>query len=476
MNLYQTVVGIDPSGRRLSIAAVRGGLGRSVLCAAPVSHDLRGDREQARQDEAEGLLGEYVARNRLAGSAARLCVPAARVYTARLSFPPLKDKDLRAALELELERLFPVPPSRLRFGWRRLGRASGRAAVPLVVAAVPSSYLERWEEICSRAGLSLRGAVPAGWAVASACLLAGVGGGDSAILRDAGGAVEGTVVAGGEPVFSFSRECPGESMAEEGLSGIEEGMGDAPASGGEGPALLAAPPGWFAKEGAGSPAEGGRFRLPEGFETAAEKAMGGPETAGESLPVWSLLGAFGAAADGKTIDFLAPPGGGATTRAARIAVGALAALALLLAAAWPASILLRTGRELAHLDARIEELRPAVAEVERSLEELARVEERIGVLAEAAAGRGEALSILRELTERLPQGTWLTGLRVDERKVEMDGLSPSASEIFPLLTRDGRFRGVEFASPITRQQDNLERFRIRAEFVPPGGGSGEGER
>jgi len=35
---------------------------------------------------------------------------------------------------------------------------------------------------------------------------------------------------------------------------------------------------------------------------------------------------------------------------------------------------------------------------------------------------------------------------------------------------------VEFASPITRQPDNLERFRIRAEFVPQGQASGEGGR
>ena len=49
----------------------------------------------------------------------------------------------------------------------------------------------------------------------------------------------------------------------------------------------------------------------------------------------------------------------------------------------------------------------------------------------------------------------------------MDGISPSASEIFPLLTRDERFRGIEFAAPVTRQgAENLERFQLRAEYVP----------
>jgi Tfp pilus assembly protein PilN len=71
------------------------------------------------------------------------------------------------------------------------------------------------------------------------------------------------------------------------------------------------------------------------------------------------------------------------------------------------------------------------------------------------------------LTDRLPNGTWLLSLRVEGRKVDIEGLSPSASEIFPALTRGGRFRSVEFGAPITRQADNLERFKIRGEFVPP---------
>jgi hypothetical protein len=149
MNLFQTVVGIDPSGRRLALAAVRGGFGRPALCAPPFVGDLRGEREQQLLAEAEGALGDFVARNGLKGSAARLCVPADRVYSARVSFPPIREKDLRPALELELERLFPFPPSRLRFGWRRLPGAAGGKDVTLVVTAAPAEYIEWWEEAVS---------------------------------------------------------------------------------------------------------------------------------------------------------------------------------------------------------------------------------------------------------------------------------------------------------------------------------------
>lgn len=478
MTLFQTVVGIDPSGRRLALAAVRVGVAGPAPHAPAVSHELRGDREQARLEEAEALLGEYVARNRLSGNAARLCVPADRVYVARVTFPPLKDRDLRAALELELERLFPVPPSTLRFAWRTIGDASGKKLSTHVVAAAPAAYLEAWEEIASRAGLALRGAVPAGWAVWSARSFAAAGAppGLSAILRDAGGGVEGTLASGGEPVFTARRACPEESMPAEGLALLEDALVDAPAPEEEGPVALFAPPGWFAKEDTGVGTAGNRFRLEREFERAAAAAVRVGGGADEASAVWKMLGAFGAAADGRTMDLLAPPGGGAASRMGRVGALALAVLTVLLAVAWPSTLALRTSAELRRLDAEIEALRPAVADVEKSLGDLAAVRERIGVLGEGAASRGEALSILRELTGRLPDGTWLTGLRVEDRKVELDGLSPSASEIFPLLTQDGRFRGVEFASPITRQPDNLERFRIRAEFVPPEPGAGEGGR
>ena len=186
----------------------------------------------------------------------------------------------------------------------------------------------------------------------------------------------------------------------------------------------------------------------------------------ESIPGGRVAGAFGAAVALKAIDLSAWGSDSASSRRARIIVWTLAAAAVLLAFAWPATLYVRTKGEISRLDTEIAALGPAVAGVEKSVASLTRVEKKISLLREAASGRGEPLLILSELTDRLPDGTWLTGLRVDGRKVEIDGLSPSANEIFPLLAREGRFRDVAFSSPITRQADNLERFRIGAEFVP----------
>jgi len=468
MNLFQTVVGIDPSGRRLALAAVRGGFGRPALCAPPFVCDLRGEREQQLLSEAEGALGDFVARNGLKGSAARLCVPADRVYSARVSFPRVREKDLRPALELELERLFPFPSSRLRFGWRRLPGAAGGKDVTLVVTAAPAEYIEWWEEAVSRAGLRLTGAIPSGWALSAARSFADRGSGAgrvTAIVRETGDAVECSVLSGGVPVFSSSRQCPPGLMPSEGFSLLEEGLVDLPSAGGDGPVDLVAPPGWYDEEG-GEAGGGSAFRFVGDFPPLPAMPTVGPGGAEESVPARKIAGAFGAAVAFRAIDLAEPGKMERGSRMARLSAGVLALAAILLALAWPAGLYWNTKAELSRLDAEIAALRPDVEEVEVAVGDLVSVGAKISLLREASAGRGEPFLILKELTDRLPEKTWLTGLRVEDRKVEMDGLSPSANEIFPLLARDGKFRGVTFTSPTTRQPDNLERFRIRAEFVP----------
>lgn len=470
MSLFRTVVGIDPSGRRLALSAVRYGLGRPSVALPPAVFDLRGDREEARIEDAERVLADYVARNGLAGCEARVAVPAGRSFVARISCPPLRDRDIRPALALELERVFPVAASKLAFNWRRSPGATRGGTVPLVVVAASSEWIGRWDEIAARAGLSLAGAVPSCWALSEACRriggAVGQAGGVCAIVRDLDGAVECAAMERGEPFFSGERTCPPAAAPSEAFSLLDGALVDVPSPDAGAEATVFAPSGWRPEER--SPKAGdGPFRAVAGFEARAASAMAGPEGPAEGAPVWGALGAYGAALCEKAPDLLFPEKKGAGLRAAaRVATGALAAVALLLALAWPVAVAVRTKQEVGRLDAELASLRPAAARVEKSLAALSDVEGRIAVLGDARAGREGPLVILRELTTRLPQGTWLTGLRVEDRKIEIDGFSPSANEVFTLLTRDGQFREAEFASPITRQPDNIERFQIRAEVAP----------
>jgi hypothetical protein len=453
VSLFKTVVGIDPSGRRLAVAVLQGGVGNPAVAAPPMRAELRSEREAGRAEEAGELLRDYVARNGLAGSEARLCIPADRVFSARLDFPDLRARDLTPALSMELERLFPFPASKLLFRWRRLARAgNGRNARFLVVAS-PSDYIDRWAGIAESAGLTLVGAVPSGWALsaAHAAVSGGRRPGPVALLRGLGDAVECALVSGGEPFFEAWRSCRPGNEAAEALSLVEEGMQEAPApQPADGP-LLTAPAGWFTA----SPRVDGRF------EPLAGQATGAGD---DGYSPWELLGAYGVAIGRTGIDLLVPESEGPWPRIAAASAALLAVAALALAIAWPATRYYKARAELARLDARVAALRPAVDRVADSMAALAEIDERVAVLQEASPGAGQPIELLRDLTGRIPQGTWLTGLRFEGKRVEMDGFSPSANELFPLLSQDGRFRKVEFASPITRQPDNLERFQIRAEY------------
>ncbi len=471
MNLFRSVLGIDFSGERIAIVALRAAPGGPSVVLPPLARALRGEREAARFEEAESVLGEFVARHGLVGADAFLAVPAGRVHMARAAFPPLREKDLRDAVGLELDRLFPVPSATLRYVYRKVSETPEGGKIALVVAAVSREYLDLCGQVLSRAGLSLAAAVPAGWAAGAAIpRLSGKRppgpGALSVSLRWLGDSVECAVLSGRVPLFCASRPCAPENAPAEGVSLALSGLTDAPLGPGE-PVDLYAPSGWFPEGDFRSGADAVSFRVHEDFSSSASAVLSGPGLAAPGADPFPFLCAFGAATEGGGTDLLSARRSGAMSRAARTAIGVSAAAAIALGVAWPAAVAWKAKADLRNLDARVAALRPYAVRHEKSLADLDQAQAKIAVLRGEVSASGEGLRILRELTDRLPNGTWLSSLRVEGRKVDLEGFSPSASEIFPALTRDGRFRSVDFGAPITRQKDNLERFKIRGEYVPP---------
>jgi len=230
---------------------------------------------------------------------------------------------------------------------------------------------------------------------------------------------------------------------------------------------LFAPQGWYGKEGKEVEDGGVVFLVRGAFDRTTGSALSGSGGSGTAPDPFSLLGAYGAALGEGRMNLLSPPRDGSASGISLAFLGAAAAAVLAFGIAWPSTVAWKAKAELRRLDAQVVALRPAAQQYEETLADLDDAQGRIAAVREEAAVSGEALQILRELTDRLPNGTSLLSLRMEGRKVDIEGLSPSASEIFPALTRDGRFRSVEFGAPITRQADNIERFKSRGEFVPP---------
>lgn len=79
----------------------------------------------------------------------------------------------------------------------------------------------------------------------------------------------------------------------------------------------------------------------------------------------------------------------------------------------------------------------------------------------------QKLQVLEELTQLLPDGTWLTQTEVNRDSVTISGLSGRAADLVQPLENSPYFSQVEFTSPITRDSSNKDIFRIRMRLEKP---------
>jgi general secretion pathway protein L len=191
------------------------------------------------------------------------------------------------------------------------------------------------------------------------------------------------------------------------------------------------------------------------------------ELTGEDRGGQELAVAVATARRGRPLDLL--PSGirpRRLTRAQGLTLGLAAATALLLVAA----LLVPGYREQRHLDrinAEIARLDPQVRATERVVRELERKRTLLATITSIETGAIRPLSALRELTELLPNDTWLTTVSLDAKGVELTGQAAAASALIPLLENSPRLERVEFSSPVTRGRDK-EQFRIRAAWEGAG--------
>jgi Tfp pilus assembly protein PilN len=74
------------------------------------------------------------------------------------------------------------------------------------------------------------------------------------------------------------------------------------------------------------------------------------------------------------------------------------------------------------------------------------------------------VKILREVTERLPEDSWIISFRYDGKGLEISGFSPRATEVIEPLEASPLFRNVRFGSPVIARSGK-ERFVLKMEVV-----------
>ncbi|MFQ5900516.1 MAG: PilN domain-containing protein [Thermodesulfobacteriota bacterium] len=140
----------------------------------------------------------------------------------------------------------------------------------------------------------------------------------------------------------------------------------------------------------------------------------------------------------------------------------LTVLAILIGIAVGFSISAKDRLVLSKLNSAIEEIAPKTKEVKILKERLKNIEAELMIL-EKGEVRPTPLELLKELTEIIPEHTWLTDMNYSKGEISIIGLSDQASTLLPLLEDLSLLKNVEFTGSITTETGGKERFKIKAQ-------------
>jgi len=91
----------------------------------------------------------------------------------------------------------------------------------------------------------------------------------------------------------------------------------------------------------------------------------------------------------------------------------------------------------------------------------------LGLLAKRKQTSPSSVVVLEALSQALPDGTYVTELRIEGDKVQVVGMTQDAPSLIRLIERSPQFARATFFAPTTRAQNEAgERFHIEAHITP----------
>ena len=141
----------------------------------------------------------------------------------------------------------------------------------------------------------------------------------------------------------------------------------------------------------------------------------------------------------------------------------LAAALALVTGMWLFGSMVQDYRIRGQLDGELAALAPQLREIREQEKEAQVLAENLQIL--QGSGQVQATVYLRELTRIIPVDAYLTSFRMRNGKVEIDGFSREASELIPAIEKSKYFSAAQFTSPVTKAQNNEERFSLSARIA-----------
>ncbi len=196
-------------------------------------------------------------------------------------------------------------------------------------------------------------------------------------------------------------------------------------------------------------------------------SLGASDDFFEKAPT-ALLPALGAALaavrEGSTdVNLLPPEERRGVDEGAPVLTFLLAAVLVATSLLWVSSALVKDYLILRGLRAELAALEPQMRQIHAAESESDQLREKLLLLTEGAEAPNSL--VLQELTKIVPNNAYLTSFRVRNGRVELEGFATAASDLVPVLEKSRLLRNAQFTSPVTKVQDNQERFSLTTDVV-----------
>jgi general secretion pathway protein L len=139
---------------------------------------------------------------------------------------------------------------------------------------------------------------------------------------------------------------------------------------------------------------------------------------------------------------------------------ALSLAVVLMGLLWGGGRVFQHRLQLNRLDDRLSSLGEEVSRIDGLASEIDLLEKQTDGLVSIYQAYTPVLSILNELSDAVPDDSWLDSISISGKKVQITGTAVSASDVLARLEDSQMFHDVAFLSTITKDKEGRDIFRI----------------
>lgn len=414
-------VGIEIGARDLRVVAARVRPSGARLLGAVEIASFR-ERPAA---EWGALYADFARRAGASHLSATVLLPRRDVIVRFLSLPGVRARDVASAIELQIDSLHPFLPEQAIYDWARVGPHGA-----VLVAIARRDAVERYTALFEEAGLSVAAFTFSAAALYSAVRL--VSRPPSAgflAFANTGDSLDAYGESEARPLFSASFDLPFERAAALAAAELRLEPGIEPL---DAAALLPPPKG-----------------APEAFDLSRNALAYAAALAG-ACPRLAL-----------PLNLLPPEYRKSNSRAMYVPVAGLAALVVIVLAAWLSITPIEDRKYLAALETEVSRLEPQARKAGTLQHSIDSARARARLLDDFRRRTRADLDSLAAATRLLPDSASLASLELTRNAIDLNGQAEQAEPLLKVLDDSPLFQSSEFKVPLARS-GKYQLFRIRA--------------